>query len=65
MSYHHCPIEPSDWSHGNGDDSCTEVCPKCRSEEVDNPETNVWKCTECDWTGPEPAYREPEPFDPD
>ena len=65
MGYHHCPIEPSDWSHGPADEpEMLERCPKCHQEAEDQGD-GTWKCTDCDWTGNEPEWVEPSDPEPD
>lgn len=57
MGYHHCPIEPSDWS--DGPDYPPE-CPECCGEgKVDEDAGQV--CDVCGGLG----YLEPERFDDD
>ncbi len=70
MGYHHCPIEPSDWSNGPDDDS-SEECPDCDSGRVNRPEITVdgityppivdQKCETCDGNG----FIEPSDYEPD
>ena len=67
MSYHGCPIEPSDWSDGPDDDSCEECggtgeptkegetcCQKCHGKGYHDP---------ADYEPHDPA--DYEPFDDD
>lgn len=75
MGYHHNPIEPSDWTHGNGDEfeDAAPMCPQktCESHDVerldDDGDSLEWyRCSACGWEGSEPAWiylpsYEPEP----
>ena len=50
MSYHHCPIEPSDWSDGNGDEG---NCPDCEGTGIyvrsDDVEVDCRRCQGSGW----------------
>lgn len=50
MSYHGCPIEPSDWSDGNGEEG---NCRRCEGTgEAEDEDTGiVGPCPACDGTG--------------
>lgn len=48
MGYHHCPIEPSDWSDGPNDDW---ECPRCNGEGLEFGETNPEPCMRCGGLG--------------
>lgn len=72
MGYHHCPIEPSDWSDGPDDEG--EPCPDCvdgvvnreamRIDGIDYPAIVDQRCETCEGNGV--IYPEPyEPYDPD
>lgn len=58
MSYHHCPIEPSDWSDGPDDNSC-EHCGGTGEPDADS--LGETSCPKCHGKG----YIEYEPMDDD
>lgn len=47
MSYHHCPIEPSDWSDGPDDEP---ECPECCGDGIEDEITRA-ACTRCGGLG--------------
>ena len=59
MSYHHCPIEPSDWSDGPDYGPECRECEGVGSDEDEN--GKEIKCEHCGGTGVEPYddYYEP------
>ena len=62
MSYHHCPIEPSDWSDGPDDRG---ICRECEesgyiSQSSCGDDEDI-ECPDCSGSG----YIEYEPFDDD
>lgn len=59
MSYHHCPIEPPDWSYGP---DCEGDCSTCEGTgfTINDFDVEV-DCSDCQGTG----FREPEYFDDD
>ena len=50
MGYHHCPIEPSDWSDGPDDG---DVCERCYGDGLDDEETGE-PCRDCGGSGYKP-----------
>ena len=66
MSYHHCPIEPDDWSNGPNDENMNALCPKCGHKignEDDDAGAESFHCEDCGWTGQEPTW-EPDDYEP-
>ena len=53
MGYHHCPIEPNDWSYGPDEyDYGTEECRACEGTgEVSDDSGGERTCSSCDGTG--------------
>lgn len=59
MGYHHCPIEPNDWSDGPDDDG--GPCPDCvdgvvnrevmQIDGIDYPAIDNQQCETCEGTG--------------
>ena len=69
MGYHHCPIEPSDWSDGPDDEN--QICPDCEEGKVNREAMTIdgigypaivgQRCETCDGQG----FIEIEPYEPD
>lgn len=64
MGYHHCPIEPSDWSNGPNDD---DECPACGGDGWEDEDNHI-ACLRCHGHGflmgdDQPDYLDYEPED--
>ncbi len=51
MGLHSCPIEPSDWSDGNGEEPNCRRCDGTGSIKLSNTDDHEETCPECDGSG--------------